>query len=321
MSRTLLVASFLSAALAAQTGAEIPGISATLVADRSVVSAGGNAVIRLLIDVKADTEVPGDLLTGLNLAVRVGDEPAADKPTATVQDAGKGGKVALAGGTKIERTLTVPVARLCPAAGGADFKTIAVQWPGISGANCVLKVAPDTSKMKIEDIDLAKVRCILVTNHGEITLAFYSDKAPETAKNFVKLAMSGFYDGTKFHRVIRNFMIQGGDPLTKDDSQEGRWGTGDAGYKIKGEVNDTQHVRGVVSMANSGHPDTAGSQFFICHKDAAHLNRPPGYTAFGAVEKGLDVLDAIANVQCGGPEGSKPVKPVHLHQVIVVPGK
>jgi peptidyl-prolyl cis-trans isomerase B (cyclophilin B) len=314
MFRTLLATTFLSAALAAQADAEIPGVSATLVADRTVVTAGGNAVIRLLIDVKADTEVPGDLLTGVHLAVKVDDQPGP-----SVQDAGKGGKVALAAGTRIERTITVPVARLCPAAGGPDFRVVAVQWPGISGANCVLKVAPDTSKLKIEDVDLAKVRCVLVTNFGEMTLAFYPNKAPETVKNFVKLAMSGFYDGTKFHRVIRNFMIQGGDPLTKDDSQEGRWGTGDPGYKLKGEVNDTSHVRGVISMANSGSPDTAGSQFFICHKDATQLNK--GYTAFGALEKGLDVLDAIANTPCGGPEGSKPQRPVHLHQVIVIPGK
>jgi peptidyl-prolyl cis-trans isomerase B (cyclophilin B) len=120
---------------------------------------------------------------------------------------------------------------------------------------------------------------IISTTEGEMVIEFWPDVAPKTVENFKKLAQKGFYDGTAFHRVIKGFMIQGGDPLTKDASKEHAWGTGDPGYKIKAEFNDKSHVRGVISMARSNHPDSAGSQFFICHGDPKFLDRQ--YTAFG----------------------------------------
>src|ERR1700748_3376841 len=130
---------------------------------------------------------------------------------------------------------------------------------------------------------------IITTNLGEMTLEFWPDVAPGHVKNFIDLAKKGFYDGTCFHRVIRDFMIQGGDPLTKDPNREDMWGTGDPGYKIKAEFNDRSHKRGVLSMARSNHPDSAGSQFFICHGNPAFLDRQ--YTAFGKLIKGDDVLE------------------------------
>ncbi len=133
---------------------------------------------------------------------------------------------------------------------------------------------------------------ILSTNAGEMVIEFWPDVAPKTVENFKTLAKKGFYDGTCFHRVIRGFMIQGGDPLTKDPAQEARWGTGGPGYQIKAEFNDRRHVRGVVSMARSNHPDSAGSQFFICHNTSPHLDGM--YTAFGKLLKGDDVLEKIA---------------------------
>src|SRR5436189_2315233 len=132
---------------------------------------------------------------------------------------------------------------------------------------------------------------VIKTSEGEMVAEFWSDVAPNTVENFKKLAKAGFYDGTAFHRVIRGFMIQGGDPLTKDEKQQARWGTGDPGYKIKAEFNKKAHEKGVLSMARSQDPDSAGSQFFICHGDPRFLDKQ--YTGFGKLIKGDDVLEKI----------------------------
>ena len=160
---------------------------------------------------------------------------------------------------------------------------------------------------------------MITTNHGRMVVEFWSDVAPNTVANFKKLARAGFYDGTAFHRVIRDFMIQGGDPLTKDPAAEGRWGTGDPGYKIKAEFNDRHHGKGVLSMARSSSPDSAGCQFFICHGDAGFLDRQ--YTAFGTLSQGLDTLDKIAAVPCkaaGERSPSRPVQRVHVESIQIV---
>jgi peptidyl-prolyl cis-trans isomerase B (cyclophilin B) len=127
-----------------------------------------------------------------------------------------------------------------------------------------------------------------VIGKGEMVLEFWPDVAPGHVENFKKLAKQGFYDGTCFHRVIKGFMIQGGDPNTKDESKKGSWGMGGPGYQIKAEFNSKPHLRGVLSMARSGHPDSAGSQFFICHGEPRFLDNQ--YTAFGKLIKGDDVL-------------------------------
>src|SRR5216117_2560590 len=110
---------------------------------------------------------------------------------------------------------------------------------------------------------------VIKTAVGDMVIAFWPEVAPNTVENFKKLARSGFYDGTASHRIIKGFMIQCGDPLTKDPSREALWGTGDPGYKIKAEFSDRHHGPGVISMARSRDPDSAGSQFFICHGDAS----------------------------------------------------
>ena len=161
---------------------------------------------------------------------------------------------------------------------------------------------------------------VITTSQGEIVLEFWPDVAPKTVENFKKLARQGYYDGTAFHRIVRGFMIQGGDPLTKDASQESRWGTGDPGYKIKAEFNPRSHVRGVISMARSSNPDSAGSQFFICLADAKFLDRQ--YTAFGQVLKGDDVLGKLGDVAtrvAGGGEKSRPVERQGVTSVKIVP--
>jgi len=132
----------------------------------------------------------------------------------------------------------------------------------------------------------------ITTTEGEMVVEFWPDVAPKTVQNFKTLAQKGFYDGTCFHRVIKGFMIQGGDPNTKEPAKERLWGTGGPGYQIKAEFNDRSHVRGVLSMARSNNPDSAGSQFFICHGDATFLDRQ--YTAFGKLIQGDDVLEKIA---------------------------
>jgi peptidyl-prolyl cis-trans isomerase B (cyclophilin B) len=156
---------------------------------------------------------------------------------------------------------------------------------------------------------------IITTTEGEMVLEFWPDVAPGHVENFKKLAQKGFYDGTAFHRVIKDFMIQGGDPNTKDDSKQNLWGTGDPGYKIKAEFNKKSHVRGVLSMARSNHPDSAGSQFFICHGDPKFLDGQ--YTTFGQLIKGDDVLEKIATAPTH--PGDRPVKRMGVTSVKIVP--
>ena len=134
---------------------------------------------------------------------------------------------------------------------------------------------------------------IVETNFGKIVFRLLPDLAPETVRNFVKLAGSGFYDGTLFHRVIPGFMIQGGDPNTKG-SDKSSWGMGGPGYTVKAEFNSKSHRRGVVSMARAMDPDSAGSQFFIVTTDSTFLDGQ--YTAFGEVTEGMEVADKIVNL-------------------------
>lgn len=160
---------------------------------------------------------------------------------------------------------------------------------------------------------------VIETSKGRLVLEFWPDVAPKTVENFKKLAKSGFYDGTAFHRIIAGFMAQGGDPLTKDLSKEAMWGTGDPGYKIPAEFNDRKHTRGVVSMARSQDPDSAGSQFFLMLGAAPHLDNQ--YTGFGKVIDGEATLTAIAEtpVVMSRGELSKPTERVEIKSVKIVP--
>ncbi len=156
---------------------------------------------------------------------------------------------------------------------------------------------------------------VIKTSEGEMVAEFWPDVAPKTVENFKKLAKSGFYDGTAFHRVIKGFMIQGGDPLTKDESKQARWGTGDPGYKIDAEFNKKSHERGVLSMARSQDPNSAGSQFFICHGAPKFLDGQ--YTAFGKLIKGDDVLEKIATTKT--LPGDRPEKRMNVESIKIVP--
>ena len=161
---------------------------------------------------------------------------------------------------------------------------------------------------------------VIKTSEGEMVAEFWSDVAPKTVENFKKLASSGFYDGTAFHRIVKGFMIQGGDPNTKDLAKESSYGTGGPGYKVAAEFNEKLHDKGVLSMARSGDPDSAGSQFFVVLGRAPHLDRQ--YTAFGKLIKGEDVLMKIGDtpvVAGNGGERSKPTKRVTVESIKIVP--
>lgn len=161
---------------------------------------------------------------------------------------------------------------------------------------------------------------VINTTDGEMVIAFWPNEAPKTVANFEKLANQGFYDGTCFHRIIKGFMVQGGDPLTKDPNQQDAWGTGGPGYNVNAEFNDHSHQYGVISMARSSDPNSAGSQFFIVDGNASFLDHQ--YTAFGHLIKGNDVLDKIADTPVGPSgqgENSKPQKRVDVTSIKIVP--
>src|SRR3989344_2578120 len=157
------------------------------------------------------------------------------------------------------------------------------------------------------------MQAILKTNKGDITIEFFGDLAPKTVANFTKLAAEGLYNGTKFHRVIKDFMIQGGDPFTKDDSKADMWGMGGPGYKFADEIHaQNRNAVGTIAMANAG-PNTNGSQFFINVADNNFLDGK--HTVFGKVTAGMEVVQAIEAVQTGS--GDRPVQAVVINSISV----
>jgi cyclophilin family peptidyl-prolyl cis-trans isomerase len=159
---------------------------------------------------------------------------------------------------------------------------------------------------------MSYTKALLHTNHGEIEIELFPDKAPLTVRNFIKLAESAFYDGTKFHRVIKDFMIQAGDPLSKQDDVS-VWGTGGPGYTFEDEMNDEAFVRGALAMANAG-PDTNGSQFFIVTAEETPwlLGK---HTIFGRVIKGMDVAEKISKLPVASKMTNRPTEPVVLEKI------
>jgi len=178
----------------------------------------------------------------------------------------------------------------------------------------LLMVAPARSedprhrKFSKEEIEAMKeTRAVIQTPLGDMVVDFFPEAAPNHVNNFTVLARKGFYDGTTFHRVIPGFMIQGGDPNSKK-ADRSLHGTGGPGYRLKAEFNDKSHKRGTLSMARSRHPDSAGSQFFICVADAPHLDGQ--YTVFGRVVEGMDVADKIVSQKTDGR--NNPLEPITM---------
>jgi len=186
-----------------------------------------------------------------------------------------------------------------PAAQGTTQNDSTVQGPSLPSAD---STSQDNQKI---------MRAILHTNMGDISIEF-NPGTPKTVENFIKLAKSGFYDGTKFHRVIKGFMNQGGDPLSKDDSKKASWGTGGPGYQFADEIveGSNKNVPGTVAMANAG-PNTNGSQFFINVADNSFLDTK--HTVFGMVTAGAEAVMAINAVETG--EKDIPVEPVIIKSI------
>jgi cyclophilin family peptidyl-prolyl cis-trans isomerase len=198
---------------------------------------------------------------------------------------------------------------------GLDDTNLETTMKDINNPDVPLVTEP-TKTVDITNNNKKIMNATLKTNMGEITIEFFDADAPNTVANFQKLAKAGFYDSTKFHRVIKGFMIQGGDPNSKDDSKMNLWGTGDPGYKFADEIDPRSDLyvkvgykKGVVAMANSG-PNTNGSQFFIMNED---YNLPPLYTIFGKVTSGQDVVDKIALVKTGASD--RPIDPVIIKSI------
>lgn len=199
---------------------------------------------------------------------------------------------------------------------GYSFKTLNSMAPNKEVSAPVLDVKNDIveesqKKPEINNQKAKNMNVTFKTNKGDVVLELFGDRTPNTVANFVKLAQSGFYDGVKFHRVIKGFMIQGGDPLSKDDTLMERWGTGGPGYKFEDEItNDNKNDVGTISMANSG-PNTNGSQFFINTKSNNFLDTK--HTVFGKVVKGMDVVTLIENVEVNGND--RPIEPVIINSI------
>jgi peptidyl-prolyl cis-trans isomerase B (cyclophilin B) len=168
-----------------------------------------------------------------------------------------------------------------------------------------------------EIANMSETQAVIETSLGNIELAFFPEVAPNHVKNFIELAKKGFYDGTSFHRVIPGFMVQGGDPKSKDAKNRGAHGTGGPGYSLKAEFNKKPHKRGTLSMARSASPDSGGSQFFICVADAAWLDGK--YTVFGEVTSGMDVVDKIVNQPRDGRDN--PLERVEIQVRVTEPGE
>jgi peptidyl-prolyl cis-trans isomerase B (cyclophilin B) len=180
--------------------------------------------------------------------------------------------------------------------------------------------AAEEKKEENRPMNASNEVAVIKTNEGAMVVQFWTDAAPNTIENFKKLARSGFYDGTIFHRIVKGFMIQGGDPNSKDPGKESRYGEGGPGYKIKAEFNDHSHQRGVISMAREPDPDSAGSQFFICLAPVPRLDGE--YTTFGKLIKGDDVLQKIGDTPVtrnSVGESSKPTKRVVIESIKIVP--
>jgi cyclophilin family peptidyl-prolyl cis-trans isomerase len=156
---------------------------------------------------------------------------------------------------------------------------------------------------------------IITTNFGDIIFEFYREDAPKTVENFKELSKRGFYDGLIFHRIVPGFVIQGGDPNTKDNTNRSKWGTGGPGWNIKPEFNKNKHSRGALSMARSQAPDSAGSQFFIVLKDSGFLDGQ--YTVFGRVTHRMDIVDKIASLKTDSADAPIDVEESRMIKVTV----
>jgi peptidyl-prolyl cis-trans isomerase B (cyclophilin B) len=289
-------------------------VRARLDAVAGTVPAGAPIALELTLEVDRDCTVDATLLAGATLHAAVGEQKLKSF------DKRFEGRTKLLAGTKLSRPIAVDAREIFGGDPPQDVVRLTLAWPGLPGADAVVVLTPDHSKLDVDKLDLTKTRVRLVTNYGDMVVSFRPDKAPKHVASFVKLAKDGFYDGTRFHRVITGFMIQGGCPNTKKGAT-GLPGMGGPGYKLDAEFSDLKHVKGVLSMARNGRDvNSAGSQFFVMHGERPDLDNK--YTIFGKLEEGVQTLDTIAAVRVRPDaygEPSQPVEPVHLHAAVVLP--
>ena len=196
------------------------------------------------------------------------------------------------------------------------------RWIGVKGILLLCLIFPMSCDKKKNPEDLRKAdeytgeikpEIEIQTPHGSIVIALFDDLAPKHAASFRKLTKEGFYDGTTFHRVIPGFMIQGGDPLSRDPSKRNLHGTGGPGYTIEAEFSTLKHERGILSAARSADPNSAGSQFFLIHAKSPHLDG--SYSIFGKVVSGMEVVDQI--VKEPKDQRDNPLKPMTIKMVFL----
>lgn len=313
---SLAVVTFAISSVRAQDDAtaDKPPVEVKLTAKTGVVRIGNPIALELVVVANEATSVPASLLGGVELETSIDGRKSANV------DERVDSSVLLAKGTTISRALQLDLATVWGEAELRDAKQITIRWRGFGGTEATLRVVPDQSSLDLTTLDYEATKVRFITSEGELVIGFLPGKAPKHVENFVKLARDGFYDGTRFHRILRGFMAQGGCPNTKIGGQ-GAPGTGGPGYAVRAEFNDTPHVRGIVSMARAAGEDTAGSQFFLMHGTAPHLDGK--YSAFGRIEEAsLQVLDRI----CDTPvrpnnfgEPSVPTRDVWLWAAIVEP--
>ena len=290
-----------------------PPLEVELVAVSGVVKIGQPLELELRIVANAATQVPAAALGGIDLEATIDGRKAAPIRQ-TVP-----GAVLLAAGTTIHRRISLDSGQYWSDADLRGATQVHLRWAALDGVETTVRVVPDLSGIDVSKLDLSKTRVRFVTSAGDLVIGFFPDQAPGHVVNMIELCKSGFYDGTRFHRILRGFMVQGGCPNTKLGA-DGTPGTGGPGYAIPAEFSDIKHVRGIVSMARGSGEDTAGSQFFLMHGAAPHLDGK--YSAFGQIEEGLEVLDRIADTPVRpAPTGepSVPVQDVWLWAAIVEP--
>ena len=196
-----------------------------------------------------------------------------------------------------------------PAAQTTLSKDVTSQKDTIKDTTTTKKTMNEDNQVKTTTVHGA----VIATSLGDIEVTFSEGTAPKTVANFISLASTKFYDGVKFHRVISNFMIQTGDPLSKDDAKESYWGTGGPGYQFADELSGKEvYTYGTLAMANSG-PNTNGSQFFIVSANPK-VDLPPAYTVFGKVVNGMDIVEKIQNVPTN-KSNDRPIDPVIIKSV------
>lgn len=285
----------------------------SLEVDAPVVSVGKSIELTLVARFATATDVSTTLLGGVHLLTHVDGEPSIEigEPL--------DGMVRVAAGTEIRRRIPIDPAALWPQGSLIGKSSIVFSWAGAEDARVSLRLVPDQTALDLDALDLAKTKVRLITSEGEMVVGFLPEKAPRHVRNFIRLSKDGFYNGTRFHRVIAGFMIQGGDPYTKKGS-DGQVGTGGSGQRLEAEFNDVKHERGILSMARSADPNSASSQFFVMHGSAPSLDNK--YSVFGRLESGLETLDAIASTPVRpsrSGEPSDPVEPMWLYAAVVEP--